>query len=294
MELSISSSAAYGIRKNGKLQFLPEFGIRQCAQAGFTRMEYNFLIGDSDNRPLSTDNWKDWILRLKDVLSENNITVPNTHAYWFLMSDVKGPEDISLKEKMLRRSVEATAMLGAKQMVVHTQSIFDSDGYNIKKSNAYNREFFSEIGDLAVGFGFDLLVENVFPIPGSIGNCCYPEEMAELMQLLNDPMFGICWDFGHANMAKVDHEKSLDIIAPWLRLLHIADNNAVIDEHTIPGYGNIPWDKVMKKLKEIGYAGDLNLNVRTFAQTTLPHQQVDALKLLRSIGLDLIRMFREA
>ena len=50
----------------------------------------------------------------------------------------------------------------------------------------------------------------------------------------------------------------------------------------------------MKKLKAVGYQGDLNLSVRTFAQTTLPNQRVDALKLLHTVGTDLIRMFNEA
>lgn len=294
MKLSISSSSVFGIRENGKVTFMPEFAIAQCAKAGFTRLEYNFLTGPANNKPLAGDNWQDRVLQLKDVLAENNMSVPYTHDFWFLMANAKGAEDIAHKEEQIRRSVAASAMLGCKNMVVHTQSVYDSEGYNLEKTNAYNKAFFSEIGELAAKENIRLLVENVFPIAGCIDHACFPEEMAALMQELNDPMFGICWDFGHANMAKVDHEAALEIIAPWLGLLHVDDNKATGDDHTVPGYGTVPWESVMKKLKAVGYQGDLNLNVRIFAQTSLPQQQVDALKLLHKVGTDLIQMFNEA
>jgi len=294
MKLSITNSAVYGVRKNGKVEFLPELGIRQCAQAGFTRMEYNFQTGPVAAKPLAADNWKETVTRLGQVLEENHITVPYTHDFWYIIANAKGPEDIALKDEMTRRSVEATHMLGAPMMVAHAQSIYSENGYNADKTREYNRAFFHEIGDLAAPYGIRVVVENVFPIAGCLEFTSYAEDMAELMQDLDDPMFGICWDFGHANMAKVDHEKALEIIAPWLGLLHVNDNKAVSDDHTVPGYGTVPWDMVMPKLKAIGYKGDLNLAVRTFAQTSLPEQRVNALKLLHKVGSDLIRMYEEA
>lgn len=292
MELSITNSAVYGVRSGSKVEFLPELGIRQCAQAGFSRMEYNFLTG-GNAKPLAGDNWRQAVAQLQQTLEENKMTVPYTHDCWFLMAQAKDPKDVAHKEEMVRRSVEASVMLGCRNMVVHTQSIYDAEGYNAAKTEEYNRAFFSEIGNLAAAKNMQLWVENVFPIAGCIDHACFPEEMAQLMQQLNDPMYGICWDFGHANMAQVDHEESLEIIAPWLRLLHVNDNKGAADEHTIPGYGTVPWNKVMKKLKAIGYQGDLNMSVRTFAQTSLPDQRVEALKLLRHVGNDLIQMFQD-
>ena len=290
MELSITSSAVYGVRENNKVQFLPELGIRQSAEAGFTRMEYNFLSG-GNNRPLAGSNWQDVVVQLKQTLDEHKMVVPNTHNCWFLMASIKDEEDLAHKEEMARRSVKATAMLGSRNMVIHTQSIYDAEGYNPNKTEEYNRAFLSEMANLAAAENMQLWVENVFPIASTIDHACYPEEMAELMVQLNDPMFGICWDFGHANMAKVDHEKSLDIIAPWLRLIHVNDNKSTADDHVVPGYGTVPWNKVMKKLKANGYTGDMSLSVRTFAQTSLPNQRVEALRFLRKVGNDLIQMY---
>lgn len=294
MKLSISNSAAYGVRKNGKVEFLPELAIRQCAQAGFDRMEYNFQTGPAAAKPLAGSNWKETVTRLGQVLEENRITVPYTHDFWYIIANAKGPEDIDMKDEMVRRSVEATHMLGAPMMVAHAQSLYDENGYNADKTREYNRNFFHELGDLAAKHSISIVVENVFPIAGCLEFTSYAEDMAELMQDLNDPMFGICWDFGHANMAKVDHEKSLEIIAPWLRHIHVDDNKATSDDHTVPGYGTVPWDRIMPKLKQVGYTGDLNLNIRTFAQTSLPNQRVEALRLLHKVGSDLIQMYNEA
>ena len=294
MKLSITNNAVFGVRAEGKAQYLPELGIETCAKAGFDRMEYNFCVGPAGGKPLASDNWKDTVVRLKQVLDENGITVPYTHDFWYLMASTKGAEDIALKDTMVRRSVEASVMVGSPMMVIHTQSIFDGQGYSPEKTHIYNKVFLSEMGELATKAGLSLAIENVFPIPGAIGHACYPEEIAELMQELNDPLFGICWDFGHANMAQVDHEQALEIIAPWLRHIHVNDNKAKTDEHTIPGLGTVPWDKVMKKLKAVGYQGDLTLTTRTFAQTSLPHRWVDDFRYLHSVGTDLIRMFEEA
>ncbi len=294
MNIAISSSAVYGIRTENKLEFLPHRAIELCAQAGFDRMEYTFLTGPAAQKPLASDSWRDTVLSLKETLDRNHITVPYTHNAWFLMSAVKDSQDLAQKEEMARRSVEATALLGAKMMVVHTQSVYDETGYNQAKSDEYNKAFFSEMGDLASKHGISIAVENVFPVAGAIDNGYCPEALAQLMEDLSDPMFGICWDLGHANMAKVDHEKALETVAPWLRHIHANDNNGKSDAHTIPGYGTVPWDTVMKTLKRTGYRGDLTLSVRAFAQTTLPQYQCDILRLLHTTGTHLLEMYHNA
>ena len=64
MELSITSSAAFGVRQNGKVTFQPHLGIAQSAQAGFKRMEYNFLTGGA-SKPLAGDNWRQVVTQLR-------------------------------------------------------------------------------------------------------------------------------------------------------------------------------------------------------------------------------------
>jgi len=294
MELSITNSAVYGVRSGETLSFLPKLGIEQCARAGFTRMEYNFCAGPAKEKPLADDQWKARMEDLRQTLDVSGVKVPYTHSFWYILSKMENEEKIAANDEMIRRSVEASAMLGASVMVVHAQSVYGENGYDAVKTREYNRDFFARLGEEASRFGLTLAVENVFSIPGSFDFTVSAEDMAELMLELNDPMFGICWDLGHANMAGLDHEKALETVAPWLRHVHAGDNSGKIDAHTVPGYGTVPWERVMKKLKEIGYQGDLNLSVRIFAQTTMPEQRVDWLRSLYATGQALIGIFDRA
>ena len=45
---------------------------------------------------------------------------------------------------------------------------------------------------------------------------------------------------------------------------HVHDNFGEKDDHTLPYYGNVEWESVMKALADIDYAGDLNYEASTF------------------------------
>ena len=64
----------------------------------------------------------------------------------------------------------------------------------------------------------------------------------------------------------------------------------IVGLDTLPGFGTVPWDKVMATLREIDYRGDLTLSVRAFAQTSLPQTQEAALQLLHTTGTALLNL----
>ncbi len=293
MKLSISSTAFQNRRQDGKLIYDPESGISRCAQAGFQYLDMNFIAPGRAGQPLSRDDWRSWILQLKDLIAQSGMTVSQTHAYWW-MKEME-PEEWSQNEELVFRSMEASSMLGEKLwMTAHTFSRYDENGYDSKATLQYNYELFCRLGEKAEKLGIRIAVENLFHIAGVIDYAGCAEDLAELMERLNSPTFGICWDFGHANMAKADHLQSLDIVAPYLRAVHVNDNKAKTDDHGVPFFGTVPWEQVMKKLKAVGYTGDLNMTVRTFCQTTNPAMQTEALRCLHSAGTELIRIFDEA
>ena len=45
---------------------------------------------------------------------------------------------------------------------------------------------------------------------------------------------------------------------------HIHDNDGIYDRHTLPYYGNIDWESVMKAFAETGYEGNLNYEAGLF------------------------------
>lgn len=77
-------------------------------------------------------------------------------------------------------------------------------------------------------------------------------------QNLNSQYLKFCYDSGHANAFTKNIENF-----PWekyqdkLCCIHLHDNDGLGDKHQIPFSGNINWEKLMKKLKEINYEGPL-------------------------------------
>lgn len=73
-----------------------------------------------------------------------------------------------------------------------------------------------------------------------------PWEFQEVLSL-ESPSLGICFDTGHANMTRNTAEL-LDALAPWLRYVHLADNQGIHDDHEPYGRGTVDWQGVLRRL----------------------------------------------
>jgi hypothetical protein len=77
----------------------------------------------------------------------------------------------------------------------------------------------------------------------------------------SEKLIGATWDVGHINMlrkegySEKDIIKQAEIVAPYVKHVHLSDNFGF--EHTeLPmGMGNVPMKEIMKKLGEKGFAG---------------------------------------
>ncbi len=293
MQLSMSTVAAERIRGPEGMIYRPMEGIRRCAEAGFRYIDFNFTHAPREDRPFAGDAWESWVAQVRDACQECGVTVSQTHAYWFWLKDMTSREHWEWSEAMVRRSLLATAMLSpGAWMVTHPRTVFDAEGYNREKTLEYNYARCSELGELGRKHGVGIAVENLFPLEGKIAYAAQPEELLALLERLNDPVFGICWDFGHAHMARLDHLQALQQIAPHLKVTHVHDNKGRGDDHFPPSFGNVPWREIMPFLKRIGYDGNLNLEVSTY--NTVPTLVEQELRFMHAAGTELIRMFHEA
>ncbi len=69
--------------------------------------------------------------------------------------------------------------------------------------------------------------------------CCrffgaVPDELCELIDTLNHPLIGACWDTGHARMMHHDQKACLTAIGSRLKALHIQENDGRNDDHMLP------------------------------------------------------------
>lgn len=74
-------------------------------------------------------------------------------------------------------------------------------------------------------------------------------------------VLGICLDCGQANVAHLDIPKEIEKIGRRLQVVHIHDNDGSFDQHLLPFEGNIDWNCVMGALKQIGFTGELALEL---------------------------------
>ena len=58
-----------------------------------------------------------------------------------------------------------------------------------------------------------------------------------------------------------DSCRSIFRVGRRLRMVHINDNFGEDDVHLAPFLGNLPWDDVLRALREVGYAGSMNVEV---------------------------------
>ena len=104
----------------------------------------------------------------------------------------------------------------------------------VEQSVVFWREFLREIPA-----GITIALENVME-PG-------PEMLVEIVRQVEDPRLGLCLDVGHAN-SRVSETPPLDWIspmAPYLRHVHLHNNDGDMDLHQSLGEGSVPMEAVL-------------------------------------------------
>jgi sugar phosphate isomerase/epimerase len=89
----------------------------------------------------------------------------------------------------------------------------------------------------------------------------------EVLRELDAPNAGLLFDFFHGSIEERDLVDSIHSAGDLIRHVHLGDNNRLL-----PGRGNINWKRCFDALKEVGYAGFVNLECSTSgdAGQTLP------------------------
>ncbi len=128
-----------------------------------------------------------------------------------------------------------------------------------------NVEIFKKLIPYAEKYGIRLLIENVgWKVDGI--HLSTADDLNEILDRLDHPLFGVCWDTGHANLCDLDQYAELKKLGSRLEGLHVHDNyggkrTPGCDLHQYPYWGNVNFDGVISALLEIGYKGTFNFEV---------------------------------
>ncbi len=194
--------------------------------------------------------------------AEKKITLCATHLS-FYMPDPDSEEFDSKYISELKAGIDATAFMGIKHAVIHPVA-YHARKKSLEEWILKNVEYLSPLAEYAKARGVRLLVENMSGRSEKFDHL-YGSTASEIHLLAKILDCGNCWDTGHANISGLDQSKEILILEDTLELIHIHDNDGVVDDHRIPRDKGctVDWCGVVEALRKIGYIGAIEMEIKT-------------------------------
>lgn len=250
--------------------FSPEKAIELYAKAGFDAYDFSFFsFIDQDWRtggavvlkpdsPLMGEDYIAYAKHLREYADSLGISCNQTHAPFPICTP-------ALAERM-PWALEISSILGAKHCVIHPDNNLGAEG---------NAAFYRTLLPLAKELGVKIATENMWnwtrdtsgqgketnhALPAA---CSDPESFVAHLRTVDDPYLVACLDIGHAEMYGLGTSavEMIRALGSEMEILHVHDNDQWNDNHAEPFTMNIDFDAVTAALREVGYKGDMTLEV---------------------------------
>ena len=156
-----------------------------------------------------------------------------------------------VSELRVRQSLDIAKEMGLRGAVFHTNRIFGFRESNyLKNWEEANYRFFATVCEEYSNQ--QILMENMF------------DEAPDVLLGLAERMkgyenFGICLDYAHGAISDTSAIGWLRILAPYIKHMHINDNDFANDLHLPVGAGEMNWEQFTREVK--GYKVDASVLV---------------------------------
>ena len=234
-----------------------EGGIKKIALDGYDCIDYQgFIDIETDFFRLADEEFKNELLRQKELFSSHGLEISQAHAPW------RTPKDGDAEERKrwiaaIKKAVRGTAILDCRRLIVHPLFPYMYTSEHPNEVWEMNEAFLSDLCDYAKAYGVTVCFENMpfkdFPI-ATVDHCI------EMLKRVKRDNLKICLDTGHAAIFEgSDLSAAIKRVGNRLEAVHIHDNMGKDDEHLVPGSGIIDWDSFAGALKDIGFGGVISL-----------------------------------
>ncbi len=172
---------------------------------------------------------------------------PHLSAHIWTNLAAKDSDDVC---REIERWIEVARKSGIKELVCHGGAAEDR-----LAGIANARRVLVRMEPICAAYGLFLNVENHYPYEYRSCREVFSDswEFMHLFAGLGEHV-GFCFDTGHANMAG-NLSLLISTLRPWLRYVHIADNNGADDEHLPYGHGTVNWAGFWSALLAPGFDG---------------------------------------
>lgn len=160
------------------------------------------------------------------------------HLPWDAPADDLGRYGVAEGAARLRAMMARGFAIGARFMILHLGA-YPEGAPRLKTLMRVRQIVEAVIPDLEAG-GAVLCLENNTSLytKDAIGVSVF--EWDTLFDGLSSPHVGMCLDTGHAHVNGCLMEMTR-VLAPYIRYVHLHDNDGVHDAHRAPGIGTIDW-----------------------------------------------------
>lgn len=231
-----------------------EKGLYMIRQAGFDGVDFSFYDMEEGDNNIG-EMYLEEAYASKSLLEQYGLSCNQTHAPYGFRYGYPMDRSEPTYDRIIR-SMEASAILGAKQIVVHGIAAPTT----VEEVQA-NIAFYSSLEVYCRKFQIKIAVENLIDRI----NC--PEMHNAILEKLDPAWFTALVDTGHALLAGYPVETYISQILPSRFCgVHISDNLGYDDDHMLPGIGIIHWENVIQALKSCGYSGEFTLECVNFLE----------------------------
>ncbi|MBR6766967.1 MAG: sugar phosphate isomerase/epimerase [Clostridia bacterium] len=241
--------------------------LPMMAESGFRYIDLSFYQADVDTSPIGTDNWEKWAEDAAACAEKLGLVYVQSHGSNMCAMD---HPDYERRRELIRREMHICKRLGIPNIVVHGISRHDGTRESFVAENA---ALYKDLLRFSEETGVALLTENTCDT-----NCpTYFLFTAGDFHILdkavgNHPLFGICWDVGHACIQGVDQYKELTELGKRLMAVHIHDNlgkrksPSFMDFHMQPYSGSCGFDAIVKALADMNFPGPFTLEANAIPE----------------------------
>ncbi len=228
--------------------------VRLLAKCGFRHIDVSLDSAYFNGSKMCGDEWEKWAAEILETGRELGVDFVQAHA--INSAYAPGPDRDSRME-MLRRQMRICAMLGIPGMVVHAICKPNGDREDFMEKNA---QMYGELLHTAEETGVRIYTENTCTANCPTYYLYEGKDFNELRERLgNHPLFGCCWDVGHANVQGVNQYKCITDMGDGLMAVHIHDNDGRRDLHLQPYSGGTCYDAIINGLLDIEFKGPFTL-----------------------------------
>jgi sugar phosphate isomerase/epimerase len=249
----------FGYSTNAFVKFPLDASIEKIADLGFKGVE---IMGDRPHL-YPPDYEAEDLARIGKLLAEKGLKVTNINSFTlYAVGDTYLPSwiepETGRREIRIRHTLdclEIAARLGCKNISVPPGGPLPA--ISRKEALQFFHQGIERVIPRAESLGIRILVE---PEPDLLIE--NSGQIASFVKETGSPFVGINFDVGHFFCVGEDPSTAFERLFEWVGHIHIEDIGADrAHRHLIPGLGALPFPSILKTIAELGYTGDISLEL---------------------------------